>query len=63
MSKYRNKPKPTHLEMIEKMGAPACVTGRGPTTEDLGKVTCRRCIGSGTYSRRKLREMAKVSGR
>ena len=60
MSKRKTPPK-VHLEMIEKMEAPACVRGRGPVTSDPEKVTCPSCRGSGTMSRllmRLLREKA-----
>ena len=55
MSKYQTKPKTTHLEMLERMAAPACVTGRGPTTTDIEKVTCPRCQKSGTMARIRMR--------
>ena len=55
MSKYQTKPKPIHLEMLERMEAPACISGRGPTTTDIEKVTCVRCQKSGTMARIRMR--------
>ena len=55
MTRSTAKPKPIHLEMLSTMGAPSCVTGRGPTTTDIEKVTCPRCQKSGTMARIRMR--------
>lgn len=55
MVRRRIKPQPVHLAALDMDGTPACITGRGETTDDPARVTCKRCRESGSMQRLLMR--------